>query len=184
MKQSAKTALGGMVAALSVVLLALTIIPVFVYTMPALASALILLIVIEVDKKWAFGVYAAASIVGFFVAPDKEAAIVYIAFFGYYPIVKSVFESKLPRALEYVAKFAVFNCAIVAAYAVIIKVMGLMTLEEMTEFPSYPALAKFALPILLVLANVMFFVYDICLSRLVTLYIHRWQNKFRRLFRH
>lgn len=182
MRQSAKTAIGGMTAALSVVLMLLTAIPFFTYAIPAFAGALVLLIIIEINKKWAFGVYVAVSVISYFVAFDKEAAVMYAAFFGYYPIVKALLESKLPRVAEYIVKFALFNGATVSAYAFMIKFMGL-SLTELTEFPSFPTLTKYGLPILLVMGNIMFAVYDLCLTRFVAMYIYKWQARFRRLFK-
>ena len=59
-KKSSKTAVGGVITALSIVLMFLTsVIPTLTYALPAAAGFLITLIVIEIDKKWALGVYAA-----------------------------------------------------------------------------------------------------------------------------
>lgn len=182
MKQSAKTVVGGMTAALSAVLMLFTVIPVFEYTLPAFAGAMIMFTVIELDKRWAFGVYVAVSLVSFLTAPDKEAAMMYIAFFGYYPILKSVFESKLPRVAEYVLKFLVFNVAIIAAYAVLIKFMG-FDINEFAEFFSKTLSLKVAIPVLLGLGNIVFIAYDVCLTGFAGLYIRRWQQRFRRLFK-
>ena len=97
MKQSSKCAIGGIVAALSLVMLiSVAIIPFLTYALPAAAGALIVLIVIEIDKKWAFGVYAAVAILSMLLVADKEVAVMYTAFFGYYPIVKAVFEKHMP----------------------------------------------------------------------------------------
>lgn len=93
--------MGGIVSALSLVLMiSVAVIPFLTYALPAAAGMLIVFMVIETDKKWAFGVYAAVAILGVLLVPDKEVAVMYIAFFGYYPILKAVMESKLrPRAL-------------------------------------------------------------------------------------
>lgn len=57
-KNSTKTAIGGIIAALSIVLMLLTsAIPTLTYAIPAIAGLLLVIIVIEVNKKWAFGVY-------------------------------------------------------------------------------------------------------------------------------
>ena len=55
-KNSTKTAIGGIIAALSIVLMLLTsAIPTLTYAIPAIAGLLLVVIVIEVNKKWAFG---------------------------------------------------------------------------------------------------------------------------------
>lgn len=165
-----------MIAALSVVIMMLTIIPVMTYAAPAFAGILLMVVVIEINKKWAFGVYAAAGILSLLLATDKEAAVMYVAFFGYYPIIKAVLESKLPRAVEWIVKFLIFNVTMVAAYFVLIRVFGI-SMEDMNELGKYGPL------ILLALGNVVFVVFDIAITRIATLYIIKWQKQFRRLFK-
>ena len=176
MKQSSKTAVSAMTAALSVIIMMLTVIPVLTYTSPAFAGILLMLIVIEIDKKWAFGVYAAVGILGLLLATDKEASVMYIVFFGYYPIIKAILESKLSRILEYAVKFLIFNASMVASYFVLIKVFG-MPMDDMNELGKYGPL------ILLGMGNIVFILYDISLTKLVILYRIKWQKKFRRLFK-
>ena len=113
----------------------------------------------------------------FLILPNKEAAMVYFAFFGCYPILKPVLESKIKNDIIcWIIKALFFNATAVAAYSVIIYVMG-MPLDEFDEF------GKWAIPILLGLGNVMFILYDICITRIVTIYLHKWQKKFRSLFK-
>lgn len=176
MKQSSKTAVCGMVAALSVVIMMLTVIPVMTYSAPAFAGILLMVIVIEINKKWAFGVYVAVGILSLLLAADKEAAVMYVAFFGYYPIIKAILESKLPKILEWVSKFLIFNVTMVASYFVLIRVFGL-SMDDMNELGKYGPL------ILLAMGNVVFVVFDIAITRLATLYIYKWQKPFRKLFK-
>lgn len=165
-----------MIAALSVVIMMLTIIPVMTYAAPAFAGIMLMLIVIEINKKWAFGVYAAVGILSLLLATDKEASVMYVAFFGYYPIIKAVLESKLPRVLEWIVKFLIFNVTMVAAYFVLIRVFGI-SMEDMNELGKYGPL------ILLGMGNVVFLVFDIAITRIATLYLLKWQKQFRKLFK-
>ncbi len=176
MKQSSKTAVCGMVAALSVVIMMLTVIPVMTYSAPAFAGILLMVIVIEINKKWAFGVYVAVGILSLLLAADKEAAVMYVAFFGYYPIIKAILESKLPKLLEWISKFLIFNVTMVASYFVLIRVFGL-SMDDMNELGKYGPL------ILLAMGNVVFVVFDIAITRLATLYIYKWQKPFKKLFK-
>lgn len=178
MKNSAKTALGGMIAALSLVVMLLTaVIPYLEYALPALAGALLVLMVIEINKKWAFCAYVAVSILSFLILANKEAAMMYIAFFGYYPILKPALEGKIKQNwLCWLLKALVFNAAVVAAYFIIVKAFGI-PIEDLEEYGTK------ILPFLLLLGNLMFVLYDICITRLVTLYLLKWQKKFRKLFR-
>ncbi len=182
MSQSGKTALGSMITALSVVILMPTALEIFVYALPAFAGMLIMFSVVELNKKWAFGIYAAVSMLSLLLVPNKEAAILYAAFFGYYPILKAILESRLPKVPEYILKFAVFNLSMIVSYAVLIKVMGipfdeLMGIEGETGF-----FAKYMFPIMLGLGNVAFILFDIAITRIITAYLHIWQKRFRKLF--
>lgn len=177
MKKSSVTALGGMLAALSVVFMFMTgLIPFLTYAMPAFCGAILVLLVIEANVKWSLGVYAAVSILSLLLVPDKEAAVMYVAFFGYYPVMKSFLEGRFSKTISWILKFLLFNVAIVLAYVVIIYVFNI-PLDEMEEF------GKMAVPILLGVGNVVFFVYDIALTRLISTYLSSWQKKFRKIFR-
>ena len=182
MSQSAKTAMGGMITALSVVVLMPTALEVLVYALPAFAGMLIMFSIIELNKKWAFGIYAAVSILSLLLVPNKEASILYAAFFGYYPLLKAFAESKLPKVAEYILKFAVFNISMLLSYWALIKVLGMpfdeiMGIEGETGF-----MAKYALPILLGMGNVAFIMYDVAITRILTVYLNVWQKRFRKLF--
>ncbi len=177
MKQTSKTALGGIVSALSVTLMLLTaVIPFMTYAIPLLAGALLILMVIEINKKWALVVYVAVSLLAVFVVPDKEAATFYVAFFGYYPIIKSSLEKHLPIVVEWIVKLVIFNAAVIGAYFVSVKILGI-PFEDMQE------LGKYGIPIVLGLANLTFVMYDILLTKLVTLYIHKFRKTFKRIFK-
>ncbi len=152
------------------------VIPFLTYALPAIAGVLLVLVVIELNKKWAFVVYAAVSILALLLVPDKEAATMYAAFFGFYPIIKAPIEQHLPKALQWVVKLAVFNCAVFAAYALIIFVFGI-------PFEDSGAFGKYSLYILLGLANVTFLMYDYALTKLITLYIKKFQKRFGKLFK-
>lgn len=179
MRNSAKTAMGGMIAALSVTTMLLTaVIPYLQYALPAMSGALLVLMVIEINKKWALCTYAAVSILSFLILPNKEAAMMYCAFFGCYPIFKPLVEGKITNnKLGWIIKALFFNITVITAYLIIIYAFGI-PLEEMDEF------GKWGIPLLLGMGNVMFVLYDICITRLVTLYLRKWQKKFRKLFKH
>lgn len=183
MNKSAKTALGAMISALSVVMLIPSALEIFVYALPAMAGMLTMFSVIELDKKWAFASYVTTSIIGLLLIPNKEAVMYYVAFFGYYPIFKAIVESKLPRVLEIISKFAVFNLAIVIAGFVLINVFG-MPYNDLLGIDGESAFfTKYALPIMLIMGNVVFVLFDVALTRMVTVYLRVWQKRFRKLFK-
>ena len=183
MSVSAKTALGAMITALSVVILIPSAVQVFVYTLPAMAGMLTMLAVVEIDKKWAIGSYVATSLIGLLFVANKEAVVYYVAFFGYYPVVKALLESRMPRAVEYVLKFLVFNVSIVISGVVLVKVFG-MPYNDLLGIDGESAFfTKYALPIMLGMGNVVFILYDVAITRLLTAYVLVWQKRFRKLFK-
>ncbi|MBQ2811676.1 MAG: hypothetical protein IJE63_00375 [Clostridia bacterium] len=177
MKQSSKTALGGIVSALSIVLMLMTaVIPFMSYALPLIAGALLILMVIEISKSWAWIVYAAVSLLAIFVVPDKEAATFYVAFFGYYPIIKSTLEKHLPNVAEWLVKLVIFNASAVAGYLFTVYVLGI-PFDDMGEW------GKYGVIFLVILANVVFIMYDILLTKLITLYMSKFRKKFRKIFK-
>lgn len=177
MNKTSRTTLGGITAAVSVVIMLLTAVPVMTYSSPMIAGALLILIVIEMDKKWAFGIFAVAGTLSLLLAADKEAAILYIMFFGHYPITKAIIESKIKsRPVEWLIKIAVFNMTMITGYLIIVKVLAL-PMDDMND------LGKYAWLILLGAGNVMFPIYDITLTKCVLLYEVRLRKTVRKIFK-
>ena len=165
-KKTFKIAYCALIAAISTVLMLLTsFIPIGTYALPIFAGALLVSIVIEYNCKWALGVYAVVSILSSFLAGDKEAVVFFIALFGYYPILKNIFESNIKNKVPvWVLKFAVFNAAAVAAFFFTTFVLGIPA-EEYTVFGIY-------MPYLfLIFGNVLFLFYDKSLTVLVMFYV-------------
>ncbi|MBQ6264314.1 MAG: hypothetical protein IJK60_02565 [Clostridia bacterium] len=177
MKQSSKCAIGGIVAALSLVMMiSVAIIPFLTYALPAAAGILIVLVVIEIDNKWAFGVYLTISILSILLVADKEVAVMYAAFFGYYPIVKKIFENHLPKSVAFFLKAVLFIITMLVSYYLMIKLMGL----EINELEKFGMLA---VPILIGMGLVAFIFYDFVLSRLIIIYNLKWKKYFHLYFK-
>lgn len=157
-------ALGGVIAALSVVLIFLgAVIPYVSIALPALAGILLIAVVIESRASWAFIIFAAVSILSVLFVPDKEPVVYYIAFFGHYPVVKSFIERIRWLPVQWIVKFTYFNVCIAAAFAVIL-FLGIMP----NQYNGALYLGAVA-----VLFNITFFVYDFAVSRLVLVYVNR-----------
>lgn len=177
-KNSTKTAIGGIIAALSIVSLMLTaVIPTLTYALPAFAGILLILVVIEVDKKWAMGVYVVVGILSMLLVADKEAAIMYVMFFGYYSILKAVLENKLNKVICWIVKFAVFNVAVILAFLIVTYIFKI-------PFDEMSGLGKWSAWILLLIGNFVFLIYDILLTRLISLYMIRLHKSFKRIFKY
>ncbi|MCM1363873.1 MAG: hypothetical protein NC122_01810 [Faecalibacterium sp.] len=181
--QAGKTAIGGMMVALSVIIMIPSVFETFELAIPAMASVLVLFSVVELGKAWSFGVYAATSIVSLIVVPNKQAVIMYIVVFGYYPIIKSILESKLPKVLEYVLKFLIFNASAILSFFLITKVLGVPFDEFMGITNKESFFGRYAVAIILVFANIIFLMLDYCFTCAVTVYVRRFQKKFHKMFR-
>lgn len=161
------------IAALAAVLMIIgSLFPFGVYALPMVAGALLVAVVIEYGARWALGVFAVASLVSFLLSGDKEASLYFVMFFGYYPVLKRVFESRIAsRPLQMLLKFAVFNAAMVGAFFIASFVLGVPA-EEYTVFGFY-------VPYLFLLAgNVVFWLYDRALTLFVGLYLKRLHPLF------
>lgn len=176
MKQSAKVALGGILSALSLVCMILTFFPVSQMGLPALAGAILIPIVLEIGLKWGWMAYACVSLLSLFVCPSMEAKALFIAFFGYYPILKAVIEKLQKKWLEWGIKLAVFNVTISAAYWLMLTFFGLPA-------DSFEVFGVNLPLVILAMGNVAFVLYDIALTGAITTYIRRFHAKLLRLFR-
>ena len=113
-----KLALGAMLSAMGVVMLAIGgLIEVLDLSMAALASFFCIFAVIEMGKGYPVMVYATTGVLAVLIMPQWLSGWFYLLFFGYYPIVKERLE-RLPRAIAWILKLLVFNAAI-GVYAVI-----------------------------------------------------------------
>lgn len=173
MKTSYKVALGGIISSLSLITMLLGgIIPGLEYTIPAFAGMMLIIIVIEISLRWAFLTYIGVAMLTFFIVPNKESGLLFITFLGYYPVLKSVIETRLKRMqLQWVVKLLVFNAALVVYYKL---VMWFVAAPELSE--SVEELGKYALYILGALANVVFLLYDVALTRIISVYL-KWFRK-------
>lgn len=177
-KASFKVALGGIITALALLLLMGTgILPIATYALPGLAGALMICAVMELGYKWAYSVFAAAALLSLLITPDREAALLFVFFFGHYPILKSLLERLSNRVLEWVLKISVFNLCVLGCYALIFYVFQMQYVID-----SFGGFGQYALLIFLLVGNVVFVIYDFTLSSLVLFYIRVVRVKlFRRL---
>ncbi len=179
MRESAKAALGGIVSALAVVVMLVTYLsPLLVYTAPPFAGILLILIVNELGYKWGVGTYVSISLLSVFFIADKEAAVFFTMFFGYYPILKLWMDRTLKtRLLRVILKLLIFNVSVAASVAICIFVFHI----------PYDAFAKSGYILLAVfwaMLNFLLVVYDYLISALQILYQKKLRKRIQRIFRH
>lgn len=155
-------ALGGMLTALSLILLlAAGIVPAGELVFPAICGILLVVVVFELNVKWAWSIFTAVSLLGLLLCPSKSVVIYYIFFFGHYPLVKSYVERLHSRVLQWVLKILLFNVCSISAYWLIVHLFGVSDV-----------VTRYGYLLLLVLANTAFILYDIAVSRLIVTYVY------------
>lgn len=176
LKKTSQTALCAIMAGLSLTLMLSTaIIPFMSYAIPALCGMLMLVIVIECNKKWALLVYMCVSILSLIIIPDKSAGLAYVLIFGYYPILKSTLENKFPTWLSYLLKLLTFNIVLLSSFYFMLYFFGIDTdgIEWIT-----PYLTKWIIaPIIIIFASIFLLMYDTVLTRLVVIYKRKLRKK-------
>lgn len=157
-RTSYRVALGGIVSALCLTVMFLPgILPAFYIASPMTAGILMLILAEEVSRGWGWLTYFAVSLLSLLVIPDKEAALMFILFFGYYPLLRAVFEKIRLKLLRVTAKLLLFNGCLVLDYLLTVYVLGL---------PTFADTAPWMYAALLLGANIIFLFYERLLSQL------------------
>ncbi len=155
--QAKRMALGGVTAALAVVIMCLgTLIPVATYMVPMLLCLFLGFLKPMLGAKYGAAWYLTVAILGLLMAPDKEAAALF-AFLGYYPVLKPWLDKK-PLATLW--KILLFNITILAMYWLLMNLFGMAAIRQ--EFQELGAVMTIAT---LILGNVTFFLMDRLLGR-------------------
>ena len=145
-------ALGGVLAALAVVIMSMgTLIPVSTYVCPMLCALLLQMVVKACGSRIGWSWYGAVMVLSLLMAPDKEAAAVFAAI-GYYPIVKPTLDRKKGKWLW---KVLLFNGSVLLMYWLLMHLFGL---EQITK--EFEGLGAAMTLVLLILGNVTFFLLD------------------------
>ena len=157
MKTTKNVALGGMLAATALVIMCLGgLIPFATFVCPALCILILQMVLQFTNRRIGGAWYGAVSILCILLAPDKEAAAVFVCL-GYYPLVKPTFE-KWP--LSFLWKLVLFNSVILVMYWALIHLFGMTYLQS-----EYTEMGNIMLAILLALGNVTFLLLDKLLTR-------------------
>lgn len=177
MRRSFRVAYGGLITGLSVICMFFTgVFPFAEYALPAMAGILLIAMVIEFGFKAALIAYAAVALLSFVVTPNKEAAVLFIAFLGYYPIVKGRIEMIRTIWLQWVIKVIIFNVALIASYWVVVNLLG------MTQVLDDFGMIQNALALLWLIGNAVFILYDVAVTRLISFYVHRFRPHYLKRF--
>lgn len=149
---AAAMALGGVLAALAVVIMSMgTLIPVATYVCPMLCCLLLELVRKSCGNRVAWAWYGAVAILGLLMAPDKEAAAVFAAL-GYYPVVKPKLDAARAKWLW---KGLLFNLSVLTLYWMLMWLFGFDRIAA-----EFAEMGTVMTVLTLILGNVTFFLLD------------------------
>ena len=150
--KAAPVALGGVMAALATVIMALgTMIPAATYVCPMLCMLILAVVYRTCGSSIAWAWYGAVAILSLLMAPDKEAATMFV-FLGYYPIVKPKLDKMV---LGWLWKLVLFNASVLVMYFVLLNVFGMAQLME-----EFKEMGTVLLLVTLLMGNVTFVLLD------------------------
>ena len=151
------TALGGVTAALAVVIMCLGgLIPLATFVCPMLCMLLLQFVFRACGGRIGWAWYGAVAILSMLMGPDKEGSALFV-FLGFYPLVKPKLE-RLP--LPWLWKAILFNAAVLLMYWLLIHLLGMADLAS-----EFREMGTVLLIFTLALGNLTFFLLDKILSR-------------------
>ena len=167
-KSTKRLAISAMLSALSVVMLYIgSASQVLDMTMGVMASLCTVVAVIEYGGAMPWLIYAVSGVLSFIIVPYPETAVMYILFFGFYPILKEKLEKK-KKWISWLLKEVIFNVA-----------LCVLTLLSKFVFLSADTDSTVITVIFFLLAELAFPLYDIALTRLITVYIFKIRPKIK-----
>ena len=144
--------------AIGVVLLLLgSVLPAGRLALVAVSSLPVCVTLMMYGLKWALAVFALTALLGALLFPGA-GVIMFTAFFGYYPIAKSLFERIHSKAAGWACKLALYSAAFVV-YWLLAKALFTFTGGELAWYVLYP------------LGAVVFVLYDTAYSSLIRFYL-------------
>ena len=155
--------MGGIFLALTLIFLfAASFVPGVELTLFACASFFTAFMLLETGAGGAVLLYAAASILGFFLLPNKLAIIPYVFLFGYYGILKYYIE-KLHSAAAQIACKAILFAGLLTAGLLGFKAI----LASSVTLPDYP------MAILIAGGTLLMMLYDFIYTYVINFYCAR-----------
>lgn len=145
------------------------------YTIPAFAGFLMVVMIVETSPKWAVTTYFVVSALCLVITPNYEASMLFILFMGYYPILKFYLDQLNNKVFSWSVKYIVFNLAAAVFFLAFQYVFTSVDLLEGMDI-----FGKLALPVLWIMGNVFFWLYDKVLGQLVVLYVNWFRKKILR----
>ncbi|MDI9482329.1 MAG: hypothetical protein QM315_03985 [Bacillota bacterium] len=165
-KYSKKIAVAGILTALSAAALFLeNIFPTGKLGFYVFAGFLLSVVIMECGILFGWISFAASSLLAFLLVPEKTAVVPYFLFFGIYSLVKSHIEKLNRIVVELVLKFVFFNAALFILWKIALLFIPQSFFEILPVF------------VIIVLLEILFFVYDWLFSLWIQFYQEKLQPK-------
>ena len=116
-----------------------------------------------IESGLLFGVYTyiISSFLAVLIVPNRLTAFLFILFFGYYPILKSLIEQLKHKVLQVIIKLLVFNVSLIIIWLLFNEIfLAALNIE-------------IHILLILLLGNIVFLLYDYGFSKIIWLYINR-----------
>lgn len=176
MKKALPVAVCGVITALSVVLmLVLGAAFIFSYILPMLLGMLMIMIKRTFSVSYAWLTYASTSLLSVFLVAEKECMLMYVLFFGFYPIINEGLNKITNKPLRALLKLVIFNSLISIVQILLVFVFGIPFLED--------GEGKWFIILFAVLMNILFVIYDKLLLNLTLLYELKIEPKLKKYFK-
>jgi hypothetical protein len=161
-----KAALGGVLTGLiQCFLYAASVLPTGKLALLTLSSMVLSVAVIEYGCLFAFLLYMVSGLLSLIIMPDKLICVPFIAFFGYYGILKALIERIRRFWPEWLLKIAVFNGVMTVAWH--------MASQFFSLFLGLPK----ALWLMFTVLNILFIIFDYAFSLAAGVYEQRLRPK-------
>ena len=175
MRTTKKLTVSAMATALGAALMALgAAVEVIDMALAALASLLIIIIIIEVGQPYPWLVWLSTSLITFLLSIFMESTVWLMYFvFGVFPIIK-LYVEKLRRGFWLLLKLVYVNLCIIGLAFALELIFGL------PRFETDPLILKVGIYIL---SNVAFLMYDRLLTLASRIYFEKLRPRFRTFFK-
>ena len=174
-RKSARVAYSALLGAISLIFLyGAAIFPTGVWGLVAIAGLGPCAAVASLGISVGFLCWGGVSLLALLLLPDKFCALLFLFLFGLYPMLKARAEQARSRRFAWIVKLVFFNLS----FTLLVFFLKSLMLASLPEF-----LNRYGIPVLYLVANIVFFIYDFGLTKLIIFYLDRIDNAIRKWIR-
>ncbi|MDR0821024.1 MAG: hypothetical protein LBN40_00970 [Oscillospiraceae bacterium] len=158
----------GIATALTVPVMFFGTVPGLAYVIPAISGMIIWFVSDFMSVRWALLSYIACCLILPLIVPAPEAVAFFITLFGWYPTLRPTVMKLKFRVVRGAVKALLFNIPAILTFRLFAELTGMEAMLSGLLF-----LGEYALPILWLLSNIAFVLYDMCVDQMMYAY-GRW----------